>query len=294
MNDLTGCMLCPRKCNAVRTPDSGSGFCGMGTDAVVSRIAPHLWEEPCISGTRGTGAIFFSGCTLRCAHCQNHVISHGRQGKALTARALSDRMRILADQGVHSISLITGTHFVPAILDALSIWQPPVPVVWNSGGYELPETMRALKGAVQVFLPDIKHVSASLSGLLAAAPDYFLHAAAAVKAMCEQTGPPEYDDEGILLSGTLVRHLVLPGCTQDSIKVLDFIAQELPAGTPVSLMRQYTPQPDCMVKGMDRAVTQREYQRVLNHLQWLNLPGYTQGADAAQPGFTPAFDLTGV
>ena len=212
----------------------------------------------------------------------------------MSAAKLADRMRALVDQGVHSISLITGTHFVPAILAALSLWQPPVPVVWNSGGYELPETIRALAGAVAVFLPDLKHVSASLSGLLAGAPDYFLYAASALKAMCEQTGPARFDQDGMMVSGTLVRHLVLPGCTTDSIRALDFIAQQLPSGTQVSLMRQYTPQPACTVKDMDRPVTDREYERVVQHVLALELPGYTQGADSAQPDFTPAFDLTGV
>ena len=291
---LTSCTLCPHKCHATRTPETGNGFCRMGTDAVVSRIAPHHWEEPCISGTRGTGAVFFAGCTLRCAHCQNYRISHEGYGQRVSPAALSDRMRALVDQGVHSISLITGTHFVPTILAALSLWQPPVTVVWNSSGYELPETIQALAGHVQVFLPDIKHVSARLSGLLAGAPDYFVYVAQAVKAMCEQAGPPEFDADGILTSGTLVRHLVLPGCTTDSIRVLDFIADELPPGTHVSLMRQYTPQPTCTVKGMDRPVTDREYQRVATHMAALGLPGYVQGADAAQTRYTPAFDLTGI
>lgn len=289
-----GCMLCPRRCGAARTAERGEGFCGMGTDAVVARIAPHLWEEPCISGARGTGAVFFSGCTLRCACCQNHIISHEGYGARLSARQLSDRMRALADQGVHSISLITATHFVPAVLEALSLWQPPVPVVWNSGGYELPQTIRSLAGAVQVYLPDLKHVSGRLSGLLAGAPDYFEHASLALREMCAQTGPAFYGADGIMQRGTLVRHLVLPGCTGDSMRALSFIAETLPKGTPVSLMRQYTPQPTCPIPALQRRVTGREYRRVLQHAQALGLEGYMQEEDSARAAFTPAFDLTGV
>ena len=289
------CALCPRLCGVKRAKGSGQGFCLMGTLPVVARAMPHFWEEPCISGTRGTGAVFFSGCTLRCAHCQNFGISHGGFGRQMTPGQLADVMkRLVEEEGVHSISLITPTHFLPAIMEALCHYKPPVPLVYNSGGYERAETVRALSGAVDVYLPDLKHVSARLSALLTGAGDYFEHAAEAIKEMCRQTGAPQYNEEGIMTRGTLVRHLVLPGCTGDSLKALDFIKAGLPEGTPVSLMGQYTPQAGCLVPGMERGLKPHEYRRVANYMKDLGLPGYIQGLDAADSGFTPEFDLSGL
>lgn len=291
----THCFLCPRLCGAARTPAEGNGTCRMGTDPVVARAALHRWEEPCISGTRGTGAVFFSGCTLRCSYCQNASISHDGFGKQLSSRELADVFRRLVEQdGAQTLSLITPTHFLPAVLDALDIYRPAVPVVYNCGGYERVENVRALDGVVDVWLPDMKYVSARLSALLSGAPDYFRLASAAVTQMCLQSGPPQYDAEGIMTRGTLVRHLVLPGCTGDSKDVLQFIRDSLPEGTPVSLMGQYTPQPKCGIPGMDRRLTQKEYSRMVSFMQALELPGYIQSLDAADAGFTPAFDLTGV
>ncbi len=266
----------------------------MGTDAVVARAAPHYDEEPCISGTRGTGAVFFSGCSLGCAYCQNYKISRGGAGAPVTVRELTDLFIRLEDQGVHSISLVTAAHFTHAVLDALALYQPKIPIIWNSGGYELPETLALLAGAVDIYLPDIKHVSPRLSTLLCGAPDYFERASAALVCMRKLTGAENvYDENGLLTRGVLARHLVLPGCTGDSQRALSFLAEALP-GTPVSVMRQYTPIPECRVPGMDRRVTDKEYARVLAHARALGLSGYWQGADSATLAFTPAFDGTGV
>ncbi len=293
--DKNPCFLCPRMCGAERTPETGKGTCRMGTDAVVARAALHHWEEPCVSGTRGSGAVFFSGCTLRCAYCQNAGISHDGFGKRLTARELADIFQRLVEQdGAQTLSLITPTHFLPAVLDALDLYHPAVPIVYNCGGYERVETVRALDGVVDVWLPDLKYVSPRLSALLSGAPDYFIRASAAISQMCLQSDPPQYDGEGIMTRGTLVRHLVLPGCTGDSKDVLQFVRDSLPEGTPVSLMGQYTPQPGCGIPGMDRRLTQKEYNRVVSFMQTLELPGYIQSLDAADAGFTPAFDLTGL
>ncbi len=282
-------------CGAARTPEEGNGYCRMGTDAVVARAALHHWEEPCISGTRGTGAVFFSGCTLRCAYCQNAGISHDGFGKRLTARELADIFRRLVEEdGAQTLSLITPAHFLPAILDALDLYRPAVPVVCNCGGYERVETVRELDGIVDVWLPDLKYVSPRLSALLSDAPDYFKKASAAIAQMCRQSGPPQYDTEGIMTRGTLVRHLVLPGCTGDSKDALQFIRDSLPEETPVSLMGQYTPQPGCAVPGLDRRLTQKEYNRAASFMQALELPGYIQSLESADAAFTPAFDLTGV
>lgn len=291
---MEGCKLCPRACGAERTEEKGGGFCRMGKNAVVARAAPHYWEEPCISGAYGAGAVFFSGCTLRCAYCQNYDISHLNRGKALSARQLADVFRRLEDEGVETLEMVTGTHFVPAILEALSLHRPRVPVVWNTSGYETVGTLRLLEGAVDVYLPDLKHVSPRLSRVCAGAEDYFAFAAPALKEMCRQTGKALYNDNGIMTRGTLVRHLVLPGCTGDSMRVLDFIKEELPPGTPLALMSQYTPQPFCRVAGLDRRLTEKEYFRVLSYAVALGLDGYMQDRRAAKAEYTPPFDLTGV
>ena len=266
------------------------GFCGLGEEMVLGRIAPHLWEEPPISGTRGTGALFFSGCTLRCAYCQNGEISHGGAGRVFSPAELAEAMKRLVDMGVHTISFITGTPFVPKILEALEIWRPPVPLVWNSSGYERVETLKALEGAIDIYLPDLKHWSARMGKLCAGAPDYFEAASAAIREMCRQTGTPEYDAEGIMKKGTLVRHLILPGLTGESMRLLSWIRDELPAGTPVSLMRQYMPCNGVEIPGLDRRITEAEYRRVREHMEALGLPGYEQEASAAEAEFIPSFN----
>ena len=282
------CTLCPRQCRADRSVRPG--FCGMGEEIRIARIAPHYWEEPPISGTRGTGAVFFSGCTLRCAYCQNGEISHTGAGRVFTARELSDALKRLADLGVHTLSLITGTPFVPQILDALEYWRPPLPVVWNTSGYETVETLRRLEGAVDVYLPDLKHYSARMGQLCAGAPDYFDAASAALREMCRQAGPNRYDEAGILTRGVLIRHLILPGLTGESMKLLTWVKDELPPGTPVSLMRQYIPCNSVSVPGLCRRITDREYRRVRNHMQALELPGFLQEPDSADRDFIPSFN----
>ena len=282
------CTLCPRQCRADRA--ARPGFCGLGEEMRIARIAPHLWEEPPVSGTRGTGAVFFSGCTLRCVYCQNGEISHTGAGRPFTPRELSDALKRLADLGVHTLSLITGTPFVPQILNALELWRPPLPVVWNTSGYETVETLRRLEGAVDVWLPDLKHWSARMGQLCAGAPDYFETASAAIREMCRQAGPCRYDEDGVMTRGVLVRHLILPGLTGESMKLLTWIRDSLPAGTPVSLMRQYVPCNGVSVPGLDRRVTEKEYRRVRDHMQALDLPGFLQEADSADRDFIPAFN----
>ena len=286
------CTLCPRRCGVDRSQKPG--FCGMGETPKVARAALHFWEEPCISGSRGSGTVFFSGCTLRCAFCQNYEISHLGRGKEITVRRLADIFSMLEDQGAHNINLVTATPFVPVILQALELRKPGIPIVWNTGGYETVETLKMLEGIVDIYLPDLKHVSPRLSKLCAGAPDYFEVASRAIQEMCRQTCPAQYNENGIMQKGVIVRHLILPGCTVDSCKALDFIADNLPKGTPVSLMRQYTPSPYCKIPGLDRRITDTEYQRVLDHFQALNLTGYTQEKESADAAYTPPFDLTGV
>ena len=286
--DFMNCLLCPRQCGADRA--RRAGFCRLGEGMLIARVAPHLWEEPPISGVRGTGAVFFSGCTLRCVYCQNGDISHRNEGRPFTPRELSDALKRLADLGVHTLSFITGTPFVPRILDALDLWRPPLPLVWNTSGYETTETLRLLDGVMDVYLPDLKHFSARAGKLCAGAPDYFPIASSALKEMCRQTGTPVYSDDGIMLKGTLVRHLILPGFTSESIRLLTWIRDELPPGTPVSLMRQYIPCNGVSVPGLDRRITEKEYCRVRDHMLALDLPGFLQEPDSADREFIPLFN----
>ena len=282
------CNLCPRQCGADRSLQPG--FCGLGEEMLIARIAPHLWEEPPISGSHGTGAVFFSGCTLRCVYCQNGDISHRNEGRPFTPRELSDALKRLTDLGVHTLSFITGTPFVPRILEALELWHPPLPLVWNTSGYETVDTLRRLEGVIDVYLPDLKHFSARAGRLCAAAPDYFAVTSAAIKEMCRQTGTPVYDENGIMLKGTLIRHLILPGFTSESLRLLTWVRDELPAGIPVSLMRQYIPCNGVSVPGLDRRITEKEYSRVRDHMIALDLPGFLQEPDSADRDFIPLFN----
>lgn len=285
---MEACTLCPRHCNARRTPEEGNGFCGLGSTLRLARIAPHYWEEPPISGTRGTGALFFSGCTLRCAYCQNGDISHRNLGRDFTPAQLVEHMRRLVDMGVHTMSFITATPFVEDILEALDLYHPPVPLVWNTSGYETVETLRRLEGVMDVYLPDLKHFSARMGQLCAKAPDYFEVASAAITEMVRQVGVPQYDEDGIMRRGVLIRHLILPGLTGESIALLDWVHDHLP-GIPVSLMRQYVPLNGVDIPGLTRTITPREYRRVRDHMRALELPGYEQEAASASEDFVPLF-----
>ena len=287
------CNACPRGCNALRG-ETGAGFCRMGADPVIARAAPHYDEEPVISGTKGSGAIFFSGCALRCRFCQNWPISHGNFGQKVSVKRLREIYFELIDQGVHNINLVNPTHFAQAILKSLA--EPlPVPVVWNSGGYEKVETLRRFEGKVQVYLPDLKYIQADSARKYSAAGDYFDFAGPALKEMLRQTGPVELDGDGIIRRGTLVRHLILPGRAEESMAILDWIAENLP-GAWVSLMAQYLP--FGQVEGLDelnRRLYPEEYEAVVDHLMDLGLEdGFVQELSSSDEKYIPSFDLTGV
>ena len=287
------CNVCPRMCGALRG-ESGSGVCRMGADAVVARAAPHFDEEPVVSGTRGSGAVFFSGCSLRCRFCQNYGISHGGFGRRVSVEGLKHIYADLIAQGVHNINLVNPTHFLEPILASLEDGLP-VPVVWNTGGYERVESIRRLEGCVCVFLPDLKYRFADAAARYSGAKDYFAHASAALREMLRQTGPVRLNDEGVIVSGVIVRHLILPGRVAESKAVLDWIAAELP-GAWVSLMAQYVPMGN--VRGVDqleRRLAQEEYDEVVDHLFALGLEdGFVQELSSAEEKYIPAFDLTGV
>ena len=288
------CTLCPRNCGAERTAESGAGVCRMGTQPKIARAALHMWEEPCISGKRGSGAVFFSGCGLRCVFCQNEAISQRGEGKIVTPERLADIFRELEVQGAHNINLVTAAHFVPAVLEALKLYRPNIPLVYNSSGYENISTLNMLEGVVDIYLPDYKYIDPNMAALLSGARDYPEVAFKAIAEMIRQTGTPVYDEEGMMTRGTLVRHLVLPGLTGDSMKILTRIRDEFP-GIPVSLMGQYTPCGRALsIPGMDRKIKKKEYARVLAHMEAIGLDGYRQELGSADGAFIPAFDGTGV
>ena len=288
------CTLCPRRCGVDRTAGQ-LGFCRMPGELRAARAGVHYWEEPVISGSFGSGAIFFSGCTLRCAFCQNHSISSGGFGKPLTPQKLRAAMERLIDDGVQNINLVTPTHFLPSILPALEP-KLPVPVVYNCGGYESVETLRALEGKVDVYLPDFKYSDNALAARLSAAPDYFEVASEAILEMYRQVGPVQIEDEQ-MTHGVLLRHLVLPGYVDNSLGVLDWFAGYFPHGEVLlSLMSQYVPMGDAAkMPPLDRRVTETEYDAVLSYMMLLGIDsGYTQDFSAASSEYTPDFDLTGL
>ncbi len=288
------CTLCPRLCAARRTGTRGDGRCGMPSLPVVARAALHHWEEPCISGTQGSGAVFFSGCPLGCVFCQNGRISRGHLGKIVSVERLREIFLSLIAQGAHNINLVSPTHFAHAVGEALRE-SLGVPVVWNTGGYERVETLRALEGRVQIYLPDLKYADGALAQRYSGAPDYFEIAAAAIEEMVRQTGPYELGEDGLLRRGVLIRHLLLPGALENTKAVLDYVARTFPPGTVLfSLMAQYTPQPGA--EGLlARRITGAELRAARAYMESVGITaGYTQDIEAARREYTPDFDLTGV
>ena len=287
------CNLCPRRCGALRTDTEGEGFCGMPSVPVIARAGLHYWEEPCISGSRGSGAVFFSGCVLGCVFCQNGKISRERWGKAVSVARLREIFQELIAQGAHNINLVSPTPNALAIREALE--EPlPVPVVWNTGGYERVETLRSLEGRVQVWLPDLKYADSALAAKYSGAADYFEVAAAAIREMFRQSGPCVLED-GLLRRGVVIRHLLLPGALENAKAVMDWVARTFRPGEVLfSLMAQYTPQPGA--EGLlKRRVTGGEYRAAMAYLENLGISaGYCQDASSARAEYTPAFDLTGV
>mgnify|MGYP002645114338 CR=1 FL=1 len=284
--DYGTCNLCPRQCGVNRRAGE-RGFCGCPDTALVAKTMLHKWEEPALAGSGGSGAIFFGGCTLGCRFCQNAAISASAVGKPMDSRQLRLAMEELIAQGAENIDLVTPTQFLPTILPAL---QPklPVPVVYNCGGYERVETIQALEGLVDIYLPDLKYSSNSLAARLSGAKDYVSVAQDAIREMVRQTGPVRWQGEKIT-QGVIIRHLILPGCVDNSLGVLDWIGENFaPGQVLVSLMRQYTPMGNLSAP-FDRRVSQEEYEAVLSWMYLNNLEGFTQEAEAADAGFIPDF-----
>ena len=288
MENLTynPCRLCPRACGVNRSQGE-LGFCRCPDTALVAKAMLHKWEEPVLAGQGGSGAVFFGGCTLGCRYCQNAAISRGAVGKAMDREELRKLFESLIAQGAENIDLVTPTQYLPTILPALTP-KLSVPVVYNSGGYERPEVLEALAGAVDIFLPDMKYADSALAQALSGAKDYFPVAAAAIRKMAEITGPVEFSGEKVK-KGTIIRHLILPGHIENSLKVLDWIGETFaPGQVLVSLMRQYTPMPG-LQPPFDRQITQQEYEAVLSWMYLNDLEGFTQEEAAADRGFIPDF-----
>ena len=287
------CTLCPRRCGAERTAEAGGGFCRMPGGLRVARAMLHHWEEPPISGQNGAGTVFFSGCTLGCVYCQNGDISAGGFGKDISTARLREIFEELIAQGAHNIELVTPTHFLPWILPALTP-RLPVPVVYNCGGDERVETLRALEGLVDVYLPDLKYADGALAAELSGAADYFPVACEAIREMFRQVGPYVLED-GLLTRGVVIRHLVLPGYLDNTRRVLDWIAETFaPGDVLVSLMSQYTPTAN-MTGRLARRVTAAEYRAAADYMRNCGITdGFVQERTSAEEAYTPAFDGEGV
>ena len=291
---MSECRLCPRRCGADR--EKGAGACGAGTAVLVGRAAPHFGEEPCISGTRGSGAVFFAGCPLRCAYCQNYGLSRARCGVPVTEERLAEIFRSLEAQGVHSLDLVTGTQFAPAILRALEAAPPSVPVVWNTSGYETVPLVRALFQRVSVFLADLKYMAPETAARYSGAEDYPAVAAEAIREMFRLTGPFRLDGAGILTRGVLIRHLVLPGQLDNTRRVIEWTAQNFAPGEVLfSLMAQYTPCGDLgRFPELARPLSEEEWAAALDCLERSGIEdGYVQELSSSGEEEIPAFDGTG-
>ena len=284
------CNLCPRKCNRERNATEGYGFCGLKNRIKVARIAPHMWEEPPISGKNGSGAVFFSGCTLRCIYCQNYEISEQCAGTYITVEKLAEEFKRLENEGVHNINLVSPTPYVQLIKKTLDIYKPSIPIVYNSSGYESADTIKSLKGYIDIYLPDFKYSDDALALSYSNAKNYVKTAEEAIGEMINQAGYNVTDDNGIMKKGVIIRHLVLPNHTKNSIGVLDIIKDKFP-DTPISLMGQYVPVHKALgTEKLGRKITRREYKKVENYMIELGLEGFSQELSSASEDFIPNWD----
>lgn len=292
------CSLCPRNCGVNRL-DGQKGFCGVDAEILVARAALHMWEEPCISGKEGSGAVFFSGCSLGCGFCQNNKISRGQTGKKITVEYLAELFFQLQGQGANNINLVTAGHFLPQVALALENARAhglKIPVVYNSSGYEKADTLKILEGLVDIYLPDFKYMDPELAGKYSHAPDYPQIAKDALKEMVQQVGTPGFDERGMMKKGVIVRHLLLPGHVKNSREVLKYLYETYGDRIYISIMNQYTPMPAMKDDPkLSRKVTDREYERLLDYALSLGLNnGFIQEGETAKESFIPEFNEEGV
>lgn len=296
--DMRSCTLCPRMCRVDRTAGE-KGFCGMGVAVQGARAALHMWEEPCISGKKGSGAIFFSGCTLKCVFCQNREIAEGKYGKEISSQRLTEIFLELQGKGAANINLVTAGHFVVPVKEALLRAKEQglaIPVIYNSGGYERVETLRFLEPVVDVWLPDFKYMDGRLAREYSKAEDYPQTAKKTLEEMVRQAGECRFDKEGYIQKGVIVRHLILPGHTRDSMEILSYLHKTYGEHIYISVMNQYTPLPQVKdLEPLNRKVTRREYRRVLDFALELGIEqGYFQEGETAKESFIPLFDYEGL
>lgn len=291
------CTLCPKHCGVNRTSGQ-TGFCGMPATIQVARASLHMWEEPCISGTNGSGTVFFTGCNLKCVFCQNQTIAIGKKGREVSVSQLADLFLMLQDKGAHNINLVTPSHYVPGIAEALRLSKEQglrLPIVYNTSGYDSVYTLSLLDGLIDVYLPDFKYVSQELSKRYSHVADYFEVAKASLAEMFRQVGPPVFDG-ALLVKGIVVRHLLLPGCTEDSKAVIQYLHATYGDNIFISIMNQYTPLPHVVAfPEINRKVTPAEYDEVVDYAIELGVEnGYIQEGDTAEESFIPEFDFTGL
>lgn len=290
------CNLCPRKCNTERTAETGNGFCGMPDTLYLARAALHHWEEPPVSGTRGSGAVFFSGCPLQCVFCQNDRISRQKWGVSVTEERLGEIFRELLAQGAHNINLVSPTHYAHILRRVLSKEKPAAPVVWNTGGYERLETLKALEGLVDVYLPDLKYTDSDKALKYSNAADYPHIAKAAIMEMYRQTGPVRLDENGLIQKGVIIRHLILPGQLSTAKEVMDWVSETFPRGSVLfSLMSQYVPLGRAAeYPELNRSLRKAEARKAAEYMDNLGLVGFTQELTAANAQYVPSFHAEGI
>ena len=287
---MQSCMLCPRGCHADRSVQPG--YCGSGAAMRIARADLHFYEEPPISGRSGSGTVFFTGCGLRCLYCQNYEISFtAASGHEVSPEELREIFCRLIDRGAHNINLVTGTQYLDQILPVLASEKWPVPLIWNTGGYETVESLRRLDGLIDIYLPDYKYAEPELAARLSAAPDYPETALLAISEMLRQTGPPVLGEDGLMKKGTLVRHLILPGHTRNSILALRQLKEHFGDRLFVSLLAQYIPCGRASeFPELSRKITKREYDKVCETLFSLGIDGFVQEREAADPSYIPPFE----
>lgn len=293
MNALEQCRLCPRECGINRIAGQ-TGYCGMPGEIVIARASLHMWEEPCISGTRGSGTVFFTGCPLKCVYCQNRNIAIGTTGKRISVERLSEIFLELQEKGAHNINLVTPTHYVPLILDALRMAKENglyIPIVYNTGSYEKVETIRSLEGLIDIYLPDCKYFAPELAAKYSNAPDYYEVASDAIKEMVRQVGKTGF--EGSLMKrGVIIRHMVLPGHTKDSRKVIEQLYKTYGDDVYISIMNQYTPLSQMeYYPEINRRITTREYDKIVDYAISLGIENaFIQEGETAKESFIPDFE----
>lgn len=288
------CNICPRKCDVDRSTEKG--MCGMPDAFVVARASKHFWEEPPVSGKNGSGTVFFSGCNLGCVYCQNYEISHGGRGKEISDERLTEIFDELIASGVHNINLVNPTHYALRLKNVLEKYKSTVPILYNSSGYERVSTLKALDGLIDIYMPDLKYIREDRAEKYSNAPDYFSYASEALIEMKKQCPENIYDDRGIMQKGIIVRHLILPKNTNQSIDILSWIKNNLGEDTTISLMSQYTPYGKVEAhKELQRKITAREYEKVLSAAENMGFRSlFVQDFDSSDEKFIPDFDFTGI